>query len=131
MYDQDGERRAQEGRGSEAPAGARESVFDVCTKAGTCDPAGTDSCVRVCACVAAVGAAGNLVALLAEDSGSIGTAVGRQLLRTRRPFTATVFSPDGQVIFPLRRPFYLINSSIFIEVCGGGRGGWVESQPRV
>lgn len=40
--------------------------------------------------------AGNLVALLAEDEGSIGKAIGRQLLRTRRNFTATVFSPDGE-----------------------------------
>lgn len=38
---------------------------------------------------------GNLVALLAEDEGSIGKAIGRQLLRTRRNFTAAVFSPDG------------------------------------
>lgn len=40
---------------------------------------------------------GNVVALMAEDTGSLGTAVGRQLLRTRRSFTATVFSPDGAV----------------------------------
>jgi hypothetical protein len=59
---------------------------------------------------------GNLVALLAEDEGSIGRAVGRQLLRTRRPFSATVLSPDGQVIFRMRRPFYLINSTMYIEV---------------
>lgn len=39
---------------------------------------------------------GNVVALLAEDEGSLGRVVGRQLLRTRRPFTATVFSPDGE-----------------------------------
>ena len=39
---------------------------------------------------------GNTVALLAEDLGSLGKAVGRQLLRTRRSFTATVFSPDGE-----------------------------------
>lgn len=38
---------------------------------------------------------GNVVALLAEELGSFGKEVGRQLLRTRRPFTATVFSPDG------------------------------------
>ena len=38
---------------------------------------------------------GNTVALLAEDQGSLGKAVGRQLLRTRRSFTATVFSSDG------------------------------------
>ena len=40
-------------------------------------------------------AAGNLVALLAEEEGGLGKALGRQLLRTRRNFTATVFSPDG------------------------------------
>eukprot|EP00887_Chlorella_sp_A99_P007876 scaffold20.g7876.t1 len=58
---------------------------------------------------------GSVVALLAEEEGSLGRALGRQLLRTRRPFTATVFSPDGQVIFVLRRPFYLINSSMTVE----------------
>ena len=39
---------------------------------------------------------GNVVALLAEEEGSIGRAIGRQILRTHRPFTATVFSPDGE-----------------------------------
>ena len=39
---------------------------------------------------------GNVVALLAEDLGGLGKSVGRQLLRTRRSFTATVFSPDGE-----------------------------------
>ncbi len=42
----------------------------------------------------------------------MGTAVGRQLLRRRRPFTATVFTPDGsQIICRVRRPFYFINVS--------------------
>lgn len=53
---------------------------------------------------------GNTVALMAEELGSLGTEVGRQFLRTRRPFKATVFGPDGQqVIFTVRRPFYFIN----------------------
>ena len=43
---------------------------------------------------------GNVVALLAEDLGGLGKAVGRQLLRTRRAFTATVFSPDGASASP-------------------------------
>ena len=43
---------------------------------------------------------GQVVALLAEDLGGLGKAVGRQLLRTRRAFTATVFSPDGTSISP-------------------------------
>ena len=38
---------------------------------------------------------GATVALLAEDLGGLGKAVGRQFLRTRRSFTATVFTPDG------------------------------------
>ena len=42
---------------------------------------------------------GNVIALMAEELGSFGKEVGRQLLRTRRPFTATVFSPDGQSFF--------------------------------
>ncbi len=38
---------------------------------------------------------GTTVALMAEDTGGLGTAVGRQLMKRRRSFTATVFSPDG------------------------------------
>ncbi|DBA72062.1 TPA: hypothetical protein ACH3X2_010794 [Trebouxia sp. C0005] len=72
---------------------------------------------------------GNVVALLAEELGSFGKEVGRQLLRTRRPFTATVFSPDGgQVIFKVRRPFYFINSSIFVEDGEGNTIGEVQQR---
>ena len=39
---------------------------------------------------------GETVALLAEELGGIGRSIGRQLLRTRRPMTATVLSPDGE-----------------------------------
>ena len=49
---------------------------------------------------------GNVVALLAEDLGGLGKAVGRQLLRTRRAFTATVFSPDGESRTLLKCPPY-------------------------
>ena len=38
---------------------------------------------------------GNTVALLAEDMGGLGKEVGRQFLRTRRSFTATILSPEG------------------------------------
>ncbi|KAK9815898.1 hypothetical protein WJX72_011575 [[Myrmecia] bisecta] len=72
---------------------------------------------------------GNVVALLAEDLGGFGRAVGRQALRTRRPLTATVFSPDGsQVIFRVRRPFYLINSTIFVEDGAGNVIGEVKQR---
>jgi uncharacterized protein YxjI len=72
---------------------------------------------------------GELVAHLIEEQGSVGRAVGRQLLRTRRPFTATVLSPDGeQVIFRLRRPFYFINSTMFVEDGEGRTLGEVQQR---
>lgn len=43
---------------------------------------------------------GNTVALMAEDEGSLGKGIGRQLLRTHRAFTATIFSPDGEKLGP-------------------------------
>lgn len=57
---------------------------------------------------------GNVVALMAEDDG-FGKALTRQLLRTRRPFTTTVLSPDGsEVLFKVKRPAYLISSSMTV-----------------
>lgn len=73
--------------------------------------------------------AGQVVAHLIEEEGSLGRALGRQLLRTRRPFTATVLSPDGQqVVFRLRRPFYLINSTMVIEDGEGAAVGEVQQR---
>ncbi|KAH7622753.1 hypothetical protein Ndes2526B_g03592 [Nannochloris sp. 'desiccata'] len=70
---------------------------------------------------------GDVVAHLLEEEGSIGKAIGRQLLRTRRPFTATVLNPSGdQIIFRLRRPAYLISSTIYIEDGEGNRLGEVQ-----
>ncbi len=70
---------------------------------------------------------GQVVAHLLEEEGSIGRAIGRQLLRTRRPFTATILNPSGdQVIFRLRRPAYLISSTIYIEDGEGNRLGEVQ-----
>ena len=52
---------------------------------------------------------GNVVALLAEDGGGFGKQVGRQLLRTRRSFTATIFSPEGELsAFASLRDFPLL-----------------------
>eukprot|EP01025_Chloroclados_australasicus_P055600 TRINITY_DN6776_c0_g2_i12.p1 TRINITY_DN6776_c0_g2~~TRINITY_DN6776_c0_g2_i12.p1 ORF type:complete len:483 (+),score=71.66 TRINITY_DN6776_c0_g2_i12:2459-3907(+) len=72
---------------------------------------------------------GQVVGLMAEDHSGIGGAVGRQLLRTRRSFTATVFSPDGsQVIFRVRRPMYLINSSMYVEDGEGNTIGEIQQR---
>eukprot|EP00240_Pyramimonas_obovata_P003657 CAMPEP_0118944472 /NCGR_PEP_ID=MMETSP1169-20130426/40372_1 /TAXON_ID=36882 /ORGANISM="Pyramimonas obovata, Strain CCMP722" /LENGTH=353 /DNA_ID=CAMNT_0006889969 /DNA_START=20 /DNA_END=1077 /DNA_ORIENTATION=- len=58
---------------------------------------------------------GNIIAYMAEDTASLGTAVARQLLKKRRSFVATLFDTSGQVIMRVRRPMYLINSSIHVE----------------
>uniref|UniRef100_A0A0D9W8Y5 Phospholipid scramblase n=1 Tax=Leersia perrieri TaxID=77586 RepID=A0A0D9W8Y5_9ORYZ len=42
----------------------------------------------------------------------------RQLLRSRRPFVAEITDAMGNEIFTVRRPFWLINSSIYAEVNG-------------
>ncbi|XP_037479183.1 altered inheritance rate of mitochondria protein 25-like [Triticum dicoccoides] len=42
----------------------------------------------------------------------------RQLLRSRRPFTAQFTDAMGNEIFTVRRPFWFINSSIYAEVDG-------------
>ncbi|KAJ1684857.1 hypothetical protein LUZ63_016247 [Rhynchospora breviuscula] len=42
----------------------------------------------------------------------------RQLLRSRRPFVAHIIDSHGNEIFRVRRPFWLINSTIFAEVDG-------------
>ncbi|KXZ45777.1 hypothetical protein GPECTOR_50g570 [Gonium pectorale] len=72
---------------------------------------------------------GRVVALVAEDYGGLGKEVGRQLLRTRRSFTSTVFSADGtQVLFRLRRPAYLISSTMFVEDGAGQVLGEIQQR---
>ena len=46
---------------------------------------------------------GQVVALLAEDLGGLGKAVGRQLLRTRRAFTANCLQPRWYVYITIHR----------------------------
>ncbi|KAI8105382.1 hypothetical protein M9435_000548 [Picochlorum sp. BPE23] len=59
---------------------------------------------------------GQVVALLAEEHGGLGRVFMRQLFRTRRGFTATVFNSTGsEILFKLRRPPYLISSTMLIE----------------
>ncbi|KAK6926143.1 Scramblase [Dillenia turbinata] len=44
--------------------------------------------------------------------------LARQLLRTRRPFVATITDALGNELFQIRRPFWWITSSIYAEVNG-------------
>ncbi len=72
---------------------------------------------------------GEVVALLAEEHGGVGRTILRQVLRTRRGFTATVFSRDGsEILFRLRRPPYLISSTMYIEDGYGNRVGEVQQE---
>eukprot|EP00178_Gracilaria_changii_P024082 TRINITY_DN726_c0_g1_i11.p3 TRINITY_DN726_c0_g1~~TRINITY_DN726_c0_g1_i11.p3 ORF type:complete len:478 (+),score=98.90 TRINITY_DN726_c0_g1_i11:4695-6128(+) len=61
---------------------------------------------------------GQVVGYIAEEA-SLGGAVTRNVLRTRRPFKATVFDKDRNIIFQIRRPLYLVSSSIFVETPQG------------
>ncbi|XP_024541935.1 altered inheritance rate of mitochondria protein 25 [Selaginella moellendorffii] len=54
------------------------------------------------------------VGYLLEES----SFIMRQLLRTRRPFIANVLDAYGNQVFQVRRPAWLINSTIFVEVDG-------------
>lgn len=47
-------------------------------------------------------------------------------MRRRRPFRATVMDKDGNVVFRMRRPIYLISTSIFIETDDGNPIGEVH-----
>ena len=59
---------------------------------------------------------GRTVALLAEETSGVGSAVARQVLRARRSFVASLLSPDGsRVLARVRRPLYLVNSTTTIE----------------
>ena len=55
-----------------------------------------------------------MVGYLAEEAG-VGNMVARQVLRTHRAFTATVMDAAGEVVFRVRRPMYLLTSSIRVE----------------
>nr|XP_043634989.1 altered inheritance rate of mitochondria protein 25 [Erigeron canadensis] len=44
--------------------------------------------------------------------------IARQLLRTRRPFVATITDGSGNELFRVRRPFWWLTSSIYTEVGG-------------
>ena len=58
---------------------------------------------------------GELVGYLAEEEqGRLGGALQRQLLRTHRPFRATVMDASGKPVLMIRRPFTWINSTAHI-----------------
>lgn len=59
------------------------------------------------------------VAFFSLQEESIGRTITRNILRTRRPFKATVFDKDREVLFIIRRPLFLISSSVLVETPNG------------
>jgi hypothetical protein len=62
---------------------------------------------------------GQVVGFIAESDG-IGKSIVRNVLRTHRSFKATVFDKDGDAVFEIRRPAYLISTNMFIHEPGEG-----------
>ncbi|TKA58492.1 hypothetical protein B0A53_00232 [Rhodotorula sp. CCFEE 5036] len=62
---------------------------------------------------------GHLLGYLLEEESSLVGTMSRQLLKTHRPFRATVISPDGEVLLRVQRPFSWINSRIYISTPSG------------
>eukprot|EP01119_Soliformovum_irregulare_P005021 TRINITY_DN1633_c0_g1_i1.p1 TRINITY_DN1633_c0_g1~~TRINITY_DN1633_c0_g1_i1.p1 ORF type:complete len:465 (+),score=102.74 TRINITY_DN1633_c0_g1_i1:49-1443(+) len=68
---------------------------------------------------------GTVVGLMAEESGALGV-ISRQILRTHRGFTATIMNNAGQIVFKVKRPPYVISSSLYVE--GPDEKVWGEVQ---
>eukprot|EP00181_Compsopogon_caeruleus_P003821 CAMPEP_0184690410 /NCGR_PEP_ID=MMETSP0312-20130426/31212_1 /TAXON_ID=31354 /ORGANISM="Compsopogon coeruleus, Strain SAG 36.94" /LENGTH=431 /DNA_ID=CAMNT_0027147901 /DNA_START=4150 /DNA_END=5445 /DNA_ORIENTATION=- len=62
---------------------------------------------------------GRVVGYIAEED-SVAKSLTRNLFRTHRAFKATVLSPQGDPLFVVRRPFYFVSTSLFVESATGG-----------
>jgi len=61
---------------------------------------------------------GNVVGYIAEESSAF-KALVRNLFTTHRSFKATVMDTEGNIILTIRRPFYFLNSLMYIEDAKG------------
>ena len=52
---------------------------------------------------------------VAEEERSFFWSLGRQILRTHRPFRAVIMDTEGTPILRVRRPFAFINSRMFAQ----------------
>ncbi|SCV74198.1 BQ2448_6630 [Microbotryum intermedium] len=59
---------------------------------------------------------GEVLGYLLEEDLGIGKAITRQMLKTHRPFKATVLDTEGNVILIVSRPFTWINSKITVSL---------------
>ncbi|KAL0477657.1 phospholipid scramblase family protein [Acrasis kona] len=57
---------------------------------------------------------GEVIGLIAEES-SLTQGILRNITHRHRSFTATIMDPNGTILFKIKRPFYVISSSMTIE----------------
>jgi len=58
---------------------------------------------------------GQIVGYMAEENTSMSGTVLRQVARTHRPFTATIFDPAGNILMTVERPFYFVSTSLYVR----------------
>lgn len=54
-----------------------------------------------------------------SQENSLGKSITRNVLRKNRPFRATVLDKHGDPVFVIRRPFYVVSTSMFVETPEG------------
>jgi hypothetical protein len=59
---------------------------------------------------------GQVIGYLAEEENKISSMITRQLLRTHRPFKATVFDTTGNAVLEIDRPAYMISTSLYVHL---------------
>ncbi|KAF9431512.1 hypothetical protein BGZ76_000206 [Entomortierella beljakovae] len=77
---------------------------------------------------AIVDPSGAPIGFIAEDDTTFLKAMSRQVLRTHRPFKASVFDLEGNEILKIHRPFAFINSRIMISTPDDRLIGEVEQE---
>mmetsp|Transcript_19773 Transcript_19773/g.78742 ORF Transcript_19773/g.78742 Transcript_19773/m.78742 type:complete len:439 (+) Transcript_19773:145-1461(+) len=69
--------------------------------------------------------AGQVVGYIAEED-SLGKSLTRNFLRTHRPFKATILDSAGEPFFQVRRPFYMVSTSMYVETLEGETMGEIH-----
>ncbi|GJQ09623.1 hypothetical protein GpartN1_g1414.t1 [Galdieria partita] len=68
---------------------------------------------------------GRVAGYIAEEDG-LGKSLLRNILRTHRSFKATILDPSGQPVLVIRRPAYLLTSSLYVETPEGDSIGEIR-----
>ncbi|KAF9111812.1 hypothetical protein BGX27_004390 [Mortierella sp. AM989] len=77
---------------------------------------------------AIVDPSGTPIGYIAEEDTTFIKAMSRQVLRTHRPFKASVFDLEGNEVLKIHRPFAFINSRIMVSTPDGRLIGEVQQE---